>query len=127
MAHSDAYDKYPDHTVVIEPSLSRVRVEFAGETIADSTRARRVLEGSYAPVVYVPREDLRSDLIEKTDHSSYCPFKGRASYYTIRAGDRVSESAIWSYEDPYDQVAELKGCAAFYPDRVDALTEDAAE
>lgn len=127
MALSPAYEKYPDHKVSVEPSPARVRVEFAGEIIADSSRALRVLEASYPPVVYLPREDLKQDLIEKTEHTSYCPFKGHASYYTIRVGDSVSENAIWSYEDPYDQVAELKGRAAFYLDRVDSLVEEASE
>ncbi len=125
MASSSAYEKYPDHNVDLEPCRERVRVEFGGQTIADSTRALRVLEGSYPPVLYIPRADVRADLIEKTDHSTYCPFKGHASYYTVRVGDQTSENAIWSYEDPYDQVADLKDCAAFYRDRVDALTEEA--
>ena len=124
MARSDAYDKHPGHEIVVEPSSARVRVEFAGETIADSRRSLRVLEGSYPPVVYVPREDVKLDRIEKTDHSTYCPFKGHASYYSIRVGDRVAENAIWSYEDPYDQVAILKDCAAFYVDRVDRFLEE---
>ena len=127
MALSPAYEKHPDHNVDVEPNPRSVRVEFAGETIASSSRSLRVLEGKYPPVVYVPRGDVRSDLLEKTDHTTYCPFKGHASYYTIRVGDRVAENAIWSYEDPYDQVAELKDCAAFYPDRVDALVEEDAE
>jgi uncharacterized protein (DUF427 family) len=126
MARSPAYEKHPDHKIVLEPSPVPVRVEFGGETVARSSRALRCLEGSYPPVVYIPRDDVRTDLIEKTDHSTYCPFKGHASYYTIRVGDRVSENAIWSYEDPYDQVAELKDCAAFYLDRVDALIEEEA-
>jgi uncharacterized protein (DUF427 family) len=124
MASSSAYEKYPEHNVDVEPNPSRVRVEFAGETIADSTRSLRMLEGKYDPVVYVPREDVRVDLLEKTDHTTYCPFKGHASYYTIRAGNRVSENAIWSYEDPYDQVAELQDFMAFYPDRIDSLSEE---
>lgn len=125
MARSDAYDKHPEHTVVVEPHPARIRVAFAGETIADSRRALRVREASYPPVVYLPRADVKAECIEKTDHSTYCPFKGHASYYSIRVGDRVAENAIWSYEDPYDQVAELKDCAAFYLDRIDSLTEDA--
>ena len=127
MARSEAYEKYPDHKVVVELSPSSVRVEFAGQTVADSRRPWRVLEGSYPPVVYVPREDVEVSLLEKTGHSTYCPFKGHASYYTIRVGERVAENAIWSYEDPYDQVADLKECVAFYPDRVDALVEEEAE
>ena len=123
MASSPAYAKHPDHNVDVVPNARKVRIEFGGETIAESSRSLQVLEGRYDPVVYVPREDVRVDLLEKTDHTTYCPFKGHASYYTIRAGDRVSENAIWSYEDPYDQVAELKDCVAVYLDRVDALTE----
>jgi uncharacterized protein (DUF427 family) len=123
VARSDAYEKHPDHTVVVEAHPGRVRVELSGQTVADSERALQVREASYPPVVYVPREDVKAALVEKTDHSTYCPFKGHASYYTIRVGDRVSENAIWSYEDPYDQVADLKDCMAFYPDRVDRLEQ----
>ena len=127
MASSPAYEKYPEHRVDVEPNPMRVRVEFAGETIADSTRSLRVLESRHDPVVYVPREDLKQDRLEKTEHTTFCPFKGHASYYTIRVGDRVAENAIWSYEDPYDEVAELKDCAAFYVDRIDRLIEDGGE
>ena len=124
MASSPAYEKYPDHNVDVESNSRNVQAQFAGETIASSSRSLRVLEGKYDPVVYVPREDVRVDLLEKTEHTTYCPFKGHASYYTIRVGDRVAENAIWSYEDPYDQVAALKDCVAFYTDRIDSLTEE---
>ena len=124
MGSSPAYEKFPKHRVELEPSSKRVRVEFGGETIADSTRVLRVLESRHDPVLYVPREDVRESLLEKSDHSTYCPFKGHASYYTIRVGDRVAENAIWSYEDPYDEVAKLKSCAAFYLDRIDSLVEE---
>ena len=124
MASSPAYAQHPDHNVDVVPNDRRIRIEFAGETIAESSRGLRVLEGRYDPVVYVPREDVRVELLEKTDHTTYCPFKGHASYYTIRAGGQVSENAIWSYEDPYDQVAALKDCVAVYLDRVDSLTEE---
>jgi uncharacterized protein (DUF427 family) len=123
MTSSPAWERFPDHRIEIEQNPARVRVEFGGATIADSTRGLRVLESRHAPVVYVPREDVRTDLLEKTAHTTFCPFKGHASYYTIRVGERVSPNAIWSYEDPYDQVAELAGCAAFYLERVDALIE----
>lgn len=123
MARSPAYQQHPEHRVDVEPHPARVRVELAGETIADSARALRVLESRHDPVVYVPREDVRQDLLEKTEHTTFCPFKGNASYYTIRVGDRVAANAIWSYEDPYDDVAALKGCMAFYVDRVDSLTQ----
>ena len=124
MVASPAYAKYPDHGVALEPKPGKVRVEFAGETIAESARSLDCLEADYPPVVYVPREDVRTEFLEKTGHTTYCPFKGHASYYTIRVGDRVSENAVWSYEDPYDQVAALANCAAFYLDRIDALVDE---
>lgn len=124
MASSPAYAKYPDHCVKVEPKPGRLRVDFAGETIAESGRSLLCLEGTYDPVFYVPRADVRSEFLQKTEHTTYCPFKGHASYYTIRVGDRVSENALWSYENPYDQVASLKDCAAFYRERVDALVAE---
>ena len=125
MARSTAWEKHPEHKITTEPHPSRVRVEFGGETVAESDRALRLLEGSYPAVLYLPREDLRADLVEKTEHSTYCPFKGHASYYSIRVGDQTAENAIWTYEDPYDEMAEIRDYVAFYPDRVDAI-DDAA-
>jgi uncharacterized protein (DUF427 family) len=98
-------------------------VEFAGETIADSTRALRVTESHHEPLLYFPREDVEMLLLEKTAHNTFCPFKGSASYWSIRVGDRVAENAIWSYEEPYDEVVVLRECMAFYVDRIDALRE----
>ena len=124
MASSPAYSKHPDHQVSVEPNAgSQVRVEVAGTTVAESKDTFRVLESRCQPVVYLPRTDVDMSLLEKTEHTTFCPFKGTASYYSIRVGDRVAENAIWSYEDPFDQVADLKDLLAFYPDRVDSLTE----
>ena len=123
MASSPAYAKYPDHEVALEEKTGRVRVEFAGKTIADSTRCRLVLESRCKPVVYFPREDVEMEVLEKVEDTTFCPFKGTASYYTIRVGDRAAESAVWSYEDPYDEVVDLANYLAFYPERIDALTE----
>ncbi len=124
MASSPAYSKHPDHRVSVEPNAgSQVRVEVAGTTVAESKDTLRVLESHCKPVVYLSRADVDMSLLEKTEHTTFCPFKGTASYYSIRVGDRVAENAIWSYEDPYDQVADLKDFLAFYPDRVDSLTE----
>ena len=123
MASSPAYAKHPEHRVDVEARRVRVRIEFAGETIADSTRCLQVRESQHAEVVYFPREDVAMQWLEKSEHSTFCPFKGTASYWTLRVGDRVAENAIWSYPEPYDQVAELRACMAFYVDRVDALRE----
>jgi uncharacterized protein (DUF427 family) len=123
MALSPAFAKHPDHRVDVEARSGRVRVEFAGETIADSTRCLSVRESHHSEVVYFPRDDVRMQCVERSEYSTFCPFKGTATHWTLRVGDRVAENAIWSYEEPYDQVAELRECMAFYVDRVDALRE----
>jgi uncharacterized protein (DUF427 family) len=78
-----------------------------------------VCETKHEPVVYFPREDVRFEALERTDHKSFCPFKGEASYWTLRVADRAEENAVWSYEDPFDEVAGLEDYVAFYADRVE--------
>ncbi|MBT8192039.1 MAG: DUF427 domain-containing protein [Acidimicrobiia bacterium] len=104
----------------VEPSQHQVRVEFGGREIARSDRAVRVLETSHPPVFYVPLDDIVSDVIELTQSSSFCEFKGSASYYTIRVGEQVSVDAAWTYLDPSPSYETLTGLVAFYPGRVDA-------
>ncbi len=113
------YHKFPDYRVELDPSTTRVRVTFGGEVVADSDRTLVVRETKHEPVVYFPREDVRFDLLEPTSHTTFCPFKGEASYWTLRVGDRVEENVIWSYDDPFDEVAGLKDYVSFYADRVD--------
>jgi uncharacterized protein (DUF427 family) len=113
------YHKFPDYRVDLEPSATRVRVKIGDTTLADSTRTLIVRETKHDPVVYFPREDVRFDLLERTSHETFCPFKGEASYWSIRAGDRVEENSVWSYEDPFEPVAGLKDYIAFYPQRVE--------
>lgn len=111
----------PDHPITIQPSLDRVTVKFAGQVIADSARALTLREAKYPPVQYIPKSDVRMDLLTPTQHSTHCPYKGDASYFTIKVGDRTSENAIWCYETPFDAVSEIAGHLAFYPDRVDSI------
>jgi len=111
----------PDHPITIKPTSERVRVTFNGKVIADTKRALVLQEAAYKPVFYIPREDAQMDTFERTSHSTLCPYKGDASYYTIKVGDRAAENAIWSYEAPYRAVAEISGHLAFYPNRVDAI------
>jgi len=118
------FEKNPSHRVDIAPSTVPVKVEVAGEVIAETTHAQRVDETNHGPVYYIPRTDVKTALLTKTDHSSYCPYKGQASYYTIRTNGREAENAIWSYEAPYDECLAIKDHMAFYPGRVDALTVD---
>ena len=96
---------------------------FNGRTVADTTRALVLRETTYKPVFYIPREDADMAAFERTSHSTHCPYKGDASYFSIRVGDRLSENAIWSYEQPFPAMAEIAGRLAFYPNRVDAIEE----
>lgn len=111
----------PDHPIAIAPSGTRVRVRFAGKVVADTTAALILREASYPSVYYVPRHHADMRLIERTAHASHCPYKGDASYFTIVADGRRADNAVWSYEQPYPAVAEIKEYLAFYPDRVDAI------
>jgi uncharacterized protein (DUF427 family) len=111
----------PDHPITVQPSLDRVQVTFAGQTIADSTDALTLREASYPPVQYIPKSDVRMELLTPTAHKTHCPYKGDASYFTIKVGDRTAKDAVWCYEAPYAAVAEIAGHVAFYPDRVDSI------
>ncbi|HXP98744.1 MAG TPA: DUF427 domain-containing protein [Solirubrobacteraceae bacterium] len=113
----------PDHPITIEPNPARVVVSIAGQVLADTHNALTLREADYPAVQYIPLEDVDGSLIEATDHASYCPFKGDASYYSIPAGGERSVNAIWTYRDPHAAVAEIKDHVAFYPDRVDAIDE----
>jgi uncharacterized protein (DUF427 family) len=115
----------PDHPISIESSPSRVRVTFNGRTVADTTHAVILREANYKPVFYVPREDADMALFQRTDRTTHCPYKGDATYYSLRLGERVAENAVWSYEQPYPAMADIAGRLAFYPDRVDAIEETA--
>jgi uncharacterized protein (DUF427 family) len=118
-------ERRTDHPITIEPNPNRVRVLFNGRVIADTARALTLKEASLPPVLYIPREDADMSLLERTAHKSHCPHKSEsdAAYYTIRAGGRSAENAVWTYEDPYPAVAAIKGHFAFYPDRVDRIEE----
>lgn len=111
----------PDHPITIEKTPQRVRVTVAGRTIADSRDALTLREASYSPVQYVPRKDVDFALLERTTHTSHCPYKGDASYYSVVPGGARSVNAVWSYETPNPSVAQIKEHVAFYPNRVDAI------
>lgn len=114
----------PDKHLKFIPSARRLRIKFNGETIADSLGVMMMREGRHLPVYYLPRADVRMDLLEPTDHDTFCPYKGAASYFSIRVGDKVSENAVWSYQDPFPEVADIKDYLAFYWDRVDQWFEE---
>jgi uncharacterized protein (DUF427 family) len=106
--------------VKLVPAGVRVRVTFNGEVVADSRDAIRLEEGEYAPVYYVPRKDVKMERLIRTSHTSHCPHKGDATYYSLSNG-RTARNAVWSYEQPLAQVAAIKEHLAFYPDKVDAI------
>ena len=110
-----------DHPITIQPTLDRVIVKVGGEVIADSTRALTLREAKYAPVQYIPRGDVKMDRLVRTQHHTHCPYKGDASYFTVKAGGKAAENAVWSYEQPFDAVGEIVEHLAFYPDRVDSI------
>jgi len=111
----------PTHPITIEPTPERVVVSVGGRVLADTERALTLREADYPPVQYVPMDDVDQSLLERTDHASYCPYKGEASYYSVPVGGEASANAVWTYEAPYDAVAEIKGHVAFYADRVDGI------
>lgn len=112
------YKMQPEHHVNLEHDNARVRVRFAGETIAESEGVITVRETGREPVFYFPRADVKMERLQRTDRRSHCPFKGQASYFTITGPQTVS-NAVWSYEDPYVEVADLKERVAFYPEKVE--------
>ncbi|WP_322015202.1 DUF427 domain-containing protein [Paraburkholderia sp. J12] len=111
----------PDHTITIEPTGSRVVVKAGGRVIADTHRALTLREASYPAVIYVPREDADMTLLARTDHATYCPYKGDCAYYSIVPAGERAVNAVWTYEAPHAAVAEIKDHLAFYPDRVDSI------
>jgi len=113
------FKQRPGYRIVTKPAGTRVQVKFNGEVIADSRDAVEMKEGDYPAVYYIPREDVKMDRLVRSSHQTYCPFKGTASYYSLKNG---AENAVWSYEEPYDEMSVIKGRLAFYRNKVDSIT-----
>jgi uncharacterized protein (DUF427 family) len=113
----------PDHPITVEPSEKRVVVTVAGRAIVDTRKALVLREANYPPIVYVPRADADMAALERTELSTYCPYKGDCSYFSIPLGGDKSKNAVWTYETPYPAVKEIKEYLAFYPNRVDSISE----
>jgi uncharacterized protein (DUF427 family) len=113
----------PDHPITIEPNPSRVVISVEGRTIADTREALTLREANYPAVHYIPRKDVNMALLERTDHVTYCPYKGDCAYFSIALGGERSINAVWTYEDPYAAVMPIEEHLAFYPNRVDLIEE----
>lgn len=111
----------PDHPITVTPNPARIVVRLAGKVIADTRSALTLQEAAYPAVQYIPRQDVDMALLARTDHATYCPYKGEASYFSIPAGGDKSVNAIWTYETPYAAVDAIKDHLAFYPSRVDSI------
>jgi uncharacterized protein (DUF427 family) len=115
----------PDHPITITPSPARIVVRAGGKVIADTRAALVLKEATYPAVLYIPRGDADMSLLARTEHHTYCPYKGDCTYFSIPGAGERGTNAVWTYEDPYPSVAAIKDHLAFYPDRVDAIEETA--
>ncbi len=120
-------DSHPNYQIDFVPSGKRVKVVFNGVVVADSSRAMVMRETRHQPVYYLPREDIRMELLQRTAHHTHCPFKGNASYWTLTVGDKTTENAAWSYEEPFEEAAQVKDYLAFYWNKIDAWFEEDQE
>nr|WP_199038688.1 DUF427 domain-containing protein [Dyella sp. ASV24] len=111
----------PDHPITATPSSEHIVVRAAGHVLADTRSSLSLREATYPIVHYVPRKDVDMSLLERTDHHTYCPYKGDCSYYSIPSLGERGTNAVWTYEHPYDAVAGIKDYLAFYGTRVDAI------
>lgn len=113
----------PNHPITIERNAKRVIVSVGGRVIADTRNALTLREAHYPPVQYIPRHDVDMTLLERSATQTYCPYKGDAAYFSIPNGGAKSLDAIWTYEAPFEAVAEIKDHLAFSPDRIDAIEQ----
>jgi uncharacterized protein (DUF427 family) len=113
----------PAHPITIERNLKRVAVSIGGTVLADNRDALILREAGYAAVRYIPRKDVDMTLLERSAHTTYCPYKGDCAYFSIPSGGERAINAVWTYEAPYDAVAAIRNHLAFYPDRVGAIEE----
>jgi len=122
------FQRFPNHRIRLKPTKGRVRVQYNGETIADTTDAVALEEpmgadtSTVAPLIYyIPRKDVKTERLLRTPKKTHCPFMGDATYYSLRKG---GEDVVWSYEHPYDEMVAIKGRLAFYPDKVEVIAEN---
>jgi len=111
------------HAITIDRNPTRVQVTFNGTVIADTRQALVLREGPLPPAQYIPRNDVKMEFLRPTIHSTHCPFKGDASYFTVSVNGKTAENAVWTYEAPLTAVADIKDHVAFYQEKMDAIRE----
>jgi len=111
------------HAITIEKNPNRITVTFNGTVLADTQSALVLKEGPLPPANYIPREDVQMSYLQRTDHSTHCPFKGDAYYFSVSVNGKTAENAVWTYEAPIDSVAQIKDYVVFYPEKMDAIKE----
>ena len=121
---SPGFERQPDYPLGIQVADGSVRVIYRGEKVADSVSAICMTESTYDPVFYIPKGDVRMELLSATEHKTHCPFKGDASYWSITFNAATAANAAWSYETPFYEVAEIAGALAFYASAVDSIEFD---
>ncbi len=116
----------PDHPITVTPNPAHIVVTIGGKIVADTHGAQEMREANYPPVQYLPRADVDMSLLQRTEHETYCPFKGDSAYFSVDVGQDVLENVVWTYEAPYDAVAPIKDHVAFYADRpeIDVRTSE---
>jgi uncharacterized protein (DUF427 family) len=115
----------PDHPISIVANPSRITVVVGGRVVAETRSALTLREASYPAVEYIPRRDVDMAALIRSEHKTYCPYKGDASYFSIPVGGDRAANAVWSYETPFEAMAQIKDYLAFYPDRVDRISSSA--
>ncbi|MBJ8344857.1 DUF427 domain-containing protein [Antrihabitans sp. YC2-6] len=108
----------PAHPITVTPTRKRVTATVGDLVVADTANALTLQESTYPAVQYIPLDDVDRSVLERTDTQTYCPFKGDASYYSVKTADGDLVDAVWTYEQPYDSVADIAGYVAFYPNKV---------
>jgi uncharacterized protein (DUF427 family) len=119
MSNRPVLEPSAKHPITIEPTNGRVRVRVNGQIVADTDAALQLKEASYGAVQYIPFSDVAQNVLTRTDTSTYCPFKGDASYYSVTAAGDTVDDVVWTYDHPYPAVAAIAGHVAFYPDKAE--------
>jgi uncharacterized protein (DUF427 family) len=115
----------PEHPITITQSDAHIVVTGGGRVVADTRSSLVLAEATYPEVHYVPRKDVDMSLLRRSDHATYCPYKGDCAYYTIEHAGQRGVDAVWTYEAPYAAVRDIRDYLAFYPDRVDSIQKTA--